>query len=302
MKRRTALSILAALCAPVAYAETAAGRERRRFIFQQRSLYRNVMVTEGDGRRCMTFGRYHGDQTCIALDDPARMVQSYTQGLMAALFLPRQVRRVLVIGLGGGVLPRTLRALYPEAEIDTVELDPAVAAVARSHFGFVPDPRSRVFIDDGRVFVRKQRRAGPRYDVVLIDAFEKDYIPEHMLTKEFLQEVRSVLAPGGMVGANTFTHTGLARYEAATYQAVFGAMYRVDLDSGNRILLVARDGLPPLAAVRANAARLAPALRPFAVDADDLLARMAPAPVERGVRVLTDQFAPANLLLRRPAG
>ena len=295
-RRRGALALLLCLAAGGAAAQL--DRAERRVIFQQRSLYRNVLVIEGGGRRCMTFGRYHGEQTCVLSADPDRMVLSYTRALLAAFYARPQPRRVLVVGLGGGVLPRAVRRLYPDADIDSVELDPAVAAVARSHFGFAPDARSRVFIDDGRVFVRKQRRAGARYDVVLVDAFEKDYIPEHMLSREFLAELKGVLAPHGVVAANTFSHRRLSPHESATYQAVFGPLYQLEMDSGNRILLAGRDGLPALAELRANAARLAPALAPLGVDAPDLAARIGATAPETAARVLTDQFSPANLLLR----
>lgn len=295
-RRRGALALLLCLAAGGAAAQL--DRSHSRAIFQQRSLYRNVLVIESHGQRCMTFGRYHGEQTCVLTAEPDRMVLSYTRALLAGFYARPQPRRVLIVGLGGGVLPRAVRRLYPDADIDSVELDPAVAAVARSHFGFAPDARSRVFIDDGRVFVRKQRRAGARYDVVLVDAFEKDYIPEHMLSREFLAELKGVLAPGGVVAANTFAHRRLSRHESATYQAVFGPLYELEMASGNRILLAGRDGLPALAALRANAARMAPALALLGVDATDLAGHIGAVAPETNARVLTDQFSPANLLLR----
>ena len=43
----------------------------------------------------------------------------------------------------------------------------------------------------------------------LLDAFDADYIPEHMLTREFLQEVKSIMAPGGVIVANTFSDSAL---------------------------------------------------------------------------------------------
>jgi spermidine synthase len=88
------------------------------------------------------------------------LVDNRTQfllGHLPMLFHPHP-RRVLAIGLGGGV---TLRALvhHPEPERITVaELDPLVVDAARVRFapyndGALEDPRVRVVINDGRDYV-----------------------------------------------------------------------------------------------------------------------------------------------------
>ena len=128
-------------------------------IYQEKSLYRNILVVEGEGYRCMKFGRFHARQTCIRLGQPHQLVLNYTQGFFSALYLAAPPQRVLVIGLGGGVMPMALRAIAPAMHIDTVELDPAVLKVARSHFGYREDARLHSHVADARVFVRQQLRA-----------------------------------------------------------------------------------------------------------------------------------------------
>lgn len=270
-----------------------------RIVYQEKSLYRNILVAEGDGYRCMKFGRLHARQTCIEIANPTRLVLNYTRGLLTGLYITESPRRVLVLGLGGGVLPRALRTLDGAMEIDTVELDPAVVQVAQSHFGYREDARSRAHVDDARVFVRKQRRKGSIYDLIIIDAFDKDYIPEHLLTREFLEEVKSLLSPSGAIAANTFAEGALARHEAATYQAVFGSVFNVDMDGGNRIILARRDRLPSLTSIHDAAIRLDARFKPLGASSADLLPRIRPQAQATGVRVLTDQFSPSNLLLQQ---
>lgn len=267
-------------------------------VYQQKSLYRNILVVEGEGYRCMKFGRFHARQTCIQIGQPQRLVLNYTKGLLAALYLAEQApRRVLILGLGGGVMPMALRMLDADMEIDTVELDPAVVKVAQSHFSYQEDARLRTHVQDARVFVRQQQRRGNQYDLVLIDAFDRDYIPEHLLTREFLQQVRSLLTPTGVLAANTFAAGALARHEAATYQAVFDQLYQLDMDGGNRILLARRDALPSLPDVQRYAQAWDKRLALFRLLSADLLPRLALQPRAVGVKVLTDQYSPSNLLL-----
>lgn len=267
-------------------------------VYQQKSLYRNILVVEGEGYRCMKFGRFHARHTCIQIGQPQRLVLNYTKGLLASLYLAEQApRRVLILGLGGGVMPMALRMLDADMEIDTVELDPAVVKVAQSHFSYQEDARLRTHVQDARVFVRQQQRRGSQYDLVLIDAFDRDYIPEHLLTREFLQQVRSLLTPTGVLAANTFAAGALARHEAATYQAVFDQLYQLDMDGGNRILLARRDALPSLPDVQRYAQAWDKRLALFRLLSADLLPRLALQPHAVGVKVLTDQYSPSNLLL-----
>eukprot|EP00656_Telonema_subtile_P046015 TRINITY_DN52314_c0_g1_i1.p1 TRINITY_DN52314_c0_g1~~TRINITY_DN52314_c0_g1_i1.p1 ORF type:complete len:164 (+),score=62.85 TRINITY_DN52314_c0_g1_i1:148-639(+) len=56
-------------------------------------------------------------------------------GLGTASELPQLGWKALVIGLGGGVLPRFLVKSFPEASVEVVELDPVVVKVAEKHFG-----------------------------------------------------------------------------------------------------------------------------------------------------------------------
>ena len=128
-----------------------------------------------------------------------------------------------------------------------------------------------------------------------------DYIPEHLMTREFLEEVRSLLTAGGVLAANTFSISALYDHESVTYAAVYGTFFNLNPDqSGNRVVLASTGALPDQAVLAARARELAPKVEPYGVDIDDLL-KMIDTKVDWNttVRVLTDQYAPANLLQRR---
>ena len=61
----------------------------------------------------------------------------------------------------------------------------------------------------------------------MLDAFDHEYIPEHLLTREFLQEIKGLLAERGVLAANTFASSRLYDFESATYYSVFGEFYRL---------------------------------------------------------------------------
>lgn len=269
-------------------------------LYYAKSLYRNIVVYEDEGLRCMKFGRMvMGRQSCIQLSDHGHLVFNYTKMMMGALYLNPHPKRVLIVGLGGGTLPSALHKLLPGTQIDVVEIDAAVADVAQRFFYFSPSEQVRVTEEDGRVFVKRALKKKEKYDLVMLDAFDHEYIPEHMLTREFLQEVRGLLTDNGVLAANTFSSSRLHDHESATYYSVFGDFYRLlnPMNTGNRIILIRMAGLPGMAEITKNAAALEAGFRPLGASREALLPMLD---IERGwpaeTKILTDQFSPSNLL------
>jgi spermidine synthase len=262
----------------------------------ERSLYRNITVYESDDERCMRFTKQiSARQTCISLKDHDQLVFNYTKMMLGALYLQPDPDKVLIIGLGGGTLPSTLSRIFPKAKIDTVEIDPAVVRVAQKYFHFRMTPTITVSEEDGRVFVKRAIQKGTQYDLVMLDAFDHDYIPEHLLTQEFLREVKKVMTPGGVLTANTWSSSRLYDHESATYESVFGRFFNLRL--GSRVILVKNDGLLSWPAITKNAKALETRLRPFGVGADFLLPLFSTDRDWRiDSRILTDQYSPSNLL------
>jgi spermidine synthase len=270
---------------------------QQQLIHSERSLYRDVFVYEDGAERCMCFTQKCriGRQTCMNTQAPDRFVMNYTQMMMSALFVNPSPRSILIVGLGGGTLPRALARVLPDAKIDVVEIDPAVVRVAQRFFAFAPDSRTTVIEADGRVFVKRAIREQRQYDLVMLDAFDHEYIPEHLLTREFLEEVESLLSPQGVLAANTFSSSRLYDHESTTYASVFGPFYNLKRD--NRVVLATKGKLPELPAIEANAARFEKPYEDFAIDVPRLVRMFS---VKRDwnaqARVLTDQYSPANLL------
>lgn len=244
-------------------------------IHSEDSQFGKLLVFEENGERCMNFNSMHdvGRQTCMSLEHPGQLVFSYTRMMMTALYINPKPRNILIVGLGGATLQKTLAALLPDTVIDTVEIDPAVGKVAARYFGYPQSPRQRLYVEDGRAYIERAHRDGQQYDMVMLDAFDVDYIPEHLMTLEFLQHVRGILAPGGVAVANTFTESQLYARESATYAAVFGEFF--NLQTGNRVIMAVNGELPDRDELARNAAALDASLGPLGVDPKEALSMFA---------------------------
>ena len=219
-----------------------------RTIHQERSLYRNILVTEDSSRRCMRFTitDLNGqNQSCRFLADHDKLVFPYARMVLASLMVQDYPERILIVGLGGGTLVHTYSTLFPQADITIAEIDEAVVNVAKEYFDYQDTPLIRTEAVDARVFIKRAGLRGIKYDLVILDAFNGEYIPEHLMTAEFLEEVKLLLPETGMVVANTFSTSRLFSAESNTYRQVFGDIFNVRMfGTGNRIIIASRQPLP----------------------------------------------------------
>ncbi len=271
-------------------------------IHQERSLYQNIAVVEKDGRRCLTFSSNRGlqMQSCQYEDQSdSRLYFPYTRMSFSGLLLNPNPKNILLVGLGGGSIPLVFSELYPDAKIDVVELDPAVKKIAYDYFHFRDTVNMSVTISDARVFIKRAGMQGKQYDYILLDAFNGDYIPEHLMTKEFLQETKRILSDKGVLVANTFSSSKLYDHESVTYQEAFGSFlnFKYKGETTNRVIITSKSPLPSQESLQNQADRLTKPLARYGIQIEKYPPLMSlDSDWDTSVRVLTDQFSPVNLL------
>jgi len=114
----------------------------------------------------------------------------------------KRAMRTLSVGGGGYTMPKNVIDNFPDAQVDVVEIDPTVTETNVRYLGLDPYGGIRTYNEDARMFLA-QGADGNRYDIVFGDAFNDYSIPYHLTTVEFLESVRSALAPGGIYALNS---------------------------------------------------------------------------------------------------
>ena len=256
--------------------------------------YNDIYINKRRNALTMSFQLkgWHYTESVTNLRDPDDLPVAYTQMMTTSLIYPRELRRILMIGLGGGSISTYLGRAMPDAEIDTVEIDPGVIDVARKFFGIKDSPRVRYLDGDGRVFLTRNKK---QYDLILIDAFHGGYVPFHLLTREFYTLVKQRLAPGGAAAFNV--HDGTKLY-ASTLLTLGDVFKTIDLyPSGEgEISVVATDETLNAETL----AQKASALRndhSFRYALPTLLAKRRTDAKTQSVKgeLITDDFAPVDL-------
>jgi spermidine synthase len=215
--------VLAAALAALLAVPPGAVKATEGVLHEDESLYQFVQVTERDGVR-----RLYLDEG-VAVHSIWRPGEVLTGGVWDTfLALPpllgRPLGRVAILGNAGGTTARAMGVYYPQAEIDGVELDPAVTDAGRRYLGLDDNSRLDVHTADARPFLRRS----DRYDLIVVDAYRPPYVPFYLATREFFELVRERLAPGGIVALNVASVPGdtrLAEGIATTLAAELPAVW-----------------------------------------------------------------------------
>jgi predicted membrane-bound spermidine synthase len=166
--------------------------------------------------------------SAMDLKDPGRTVFAYTDYFHLGFLLNPSITRVLFIGGGGFTGPKAFLSDYPNVTVDVAEIDPEVIRVAEQYFAVnASNPRLHIYNEDGRIFLQKTNE---KYDLVVLDAYSKSYVPFHLMTTEFFGEVANHLTPKGDVISNLISglygdRAQLLEAEAKTMRGMFQSAY-----------------------------------------------------------------------------
>lgn len=255
--------------------------------------YNDIFITKRRNELTMSFQLKGFDYTesVTNLRDIDDLPVAYTRAMTTALAYPNEIKKILMIGLGGGSISTYLGRAMPDVTIDTVEIDPGVITAAKKYFGIRDNERVKYLAMDGRVFLKRNQT---KYDLILIDAFHGGYVPFHLLTKEFYALVKERLAPGGAAVFNVHDGTKLYVSTVKTLGAVFPNVMLHPSGEGEVATVVTGE---PVAADDVLAKRAAELQQKYAFRyaLPGLLERRLPQPSMKEAELLTDDFAPVNL-------
>jgi len=264
-------------------------------LYTHRSFYGVLRVSQGEtGGRAGTYKLFHGSTLHgFQYTDAARRglpTAYYTEESGVGLAIRHHPRRAAglrigAIGLGVGTLaaygePADLFRFY-EINPDVIDL----AEGAGGYFSYLADCRAPVEIvpGDARISLERELAQGApgEYDLLVVDAFNDDAIPLHLLTQEAFALYLRHLRPAGILAlhlSNYHLDLGPVVQQLADRSGLAAALI-VNLGDGER--------------VSHSIWMLATRERAFLAQSE-IAARTAPRPNYAGLRPWTDDYS--NLL------
>ena len=278
-------------------------RDKWQETYTRESNYYSIQVSTIDGKT-KSLSLDHLLHAYVTVDDPKAFHYRYLKTFDEIVqYVNPDGRPLKALHLGGGgySFPRYLEAVYPGSLNDVVEIDPAVTEVVYEELGLPRDTPIRTYNMDARQFLI-QRSSGPRYDIVVGDVFNDFSMPYHLTTLEFDRMVKANMAKDGIYLVNIIDSYQFGRYMASvihTLKQTFNNVYLFNTQPNweyagtATYVLAASDRHIDLADFKRFVTRGGREANAYAHDEIKLEEYL----VKRGALLLTDEYAPTDILL-----
>ena len=202
--RNLTTPILAALLGSIAlaYANVTHSYTDRDYLYLDDGYYSRIAVYERPfaGEDVRFLQRDNNFSSGVFVDRPG-LVFAYTQyALLYDQLFADQPEDFLMLGGGAYTIPTALHAALPDLSIDVVEIEPQLHDLAQEYFRLPESDRIENHVMDARAYLS---RTEEEYDFVFVDTFTSGlFIPPHLVTIEYLRELREHLTDDGVVMVN----------------------------------------------------------------------------------------------------
>ncbi len=156
-------------------------------------------------------------------------------------FAPSDMKGMAMIGSAAGTAMHQYDVVYPGVPVDGVEIDPEIVDIGNKYFGMSTLKNATTHEEDGRTYLQTDGK-NKKWTVIGIDAYRQPYIPFHLTTQEFFQEVSSHLEDKGVAMINagrTQSDTRLVDALANTMRTVFPNVYVIDVPTMANSMVIA---------------------------------------------------------------
>ncbi len=209
-------------------------------IYEGESAYNYIQVLQYDQTRVLRLNEGQGMHS-IYNPNQINFYGPWEQVLAGPYFNPApydpsQVKSMAIVGLAAGTTARQASIAYENIQIDGFEIDPQIVEVAHKYFD-MNQPNLNVIVQDGRWGLN---HSTGHYQIISVDAYRPPYIPWHLTTREFFEEVHAHLTEDGVMVINVGrgpTDRRLVNAISSTIAAVFPSVYVMDVpDTFNSVI------------------------------------------------------------------
>src|SRR3990167_1168373 len=123
----------------------------------------------------------------------------YTRQIDAIVQQQPAKQSLLILGGGAFTMTQRFAQQYPDATIDTVEIDQKLADIARKYFQYDDPANAHLIFEDARTFVNTTQKT---YDIVIVDVYGDTHVPFSLMTSEYGDRIAAITKPGGVVVVN----------------------------------------------------------------------------------------------------
>lgn len=105
------------------------------------------------------------------------------------------------MGLGGGGIAKIVRKNWPNVKITGVDIDPVIVDLGKKYLG-LRETETEIIIKDAYEYCAKCKILNTKYDLICVDIYVGNEVPEKFQKEDFLELVLKLLDPEGIAVFN----------------------------------------------------------------------------------------------------
>ena len=172
-------------------------------VFEGRDENGRIQIVDSENTVRSMYFDSTAKQSAINLNAPDQLILEYTQAMMASLLFAGKVETVLILGLGGGSIPKFLHRHFSSCSIDVVECRELVVDLSYTFFGLPMENRLCVHRQHAEDFL--ENCPAGRYDLIFVDIFDKMGVCAAVSRRRFSALLQSTLRSNGVIAMNLWT-------------------------------------------------------------------------------------------------
>ena len=208
-------------------------------IFETEYEGMSIKVKKNDNNTGLVFGDTWLIQTIIDNKDPFNtIVFPYVRQLCDVSNHVKDPQSILVLGLGGGVIPSYFKENTKCTDIDVVDINPELKSIAHEYF-HMPEEGINVIIDDAFQWIHTND--AKTYDIIILDLGMDN--PEYTYDNKFYKGIQNKLTPRGILAINYLAYENTPQHEGHIEQlkGIFNVVENVGNHAEKNVITYCRN-------------------------------------------------------------
>jgi spermidine synthase len=180
-----------------------ANPNKEKTLFETNSDFHNISVCENKIGRFLKYGISY--QAGIINTPMYKGNLPYLNYFLLARLFNKNIKKILLIGFGIGLLAKQLHYLFPELEkFDSVDIEENILSIAENYFDFQKFPNFEFHLQDALVYLRNNKT---KYDLIITDVAGNEGIDERFFEEDFFLNIKKSLKKNGFLAFNSCSNT-----------------------------------------------------------------------------------------------
>ena len=125
-------------------------------------------------------------------------------------YQPSPVKTCLILGLGGGTAAALVNRFWPQALITAIELDPVMIKLGKKYLNLGQVKHLKIINADAFSAIKHLKI---NFDLILVDLYHGQTIPSQALKPAFLNQLKRLKSPQGVIIFNFLYSLSLPRLD-----------------------------------------------------------------------------------------